>query len=227
MAWVATAIVATGAISAYSSSQAAGEASEASQAATAAQSASAAAELEFAKEQQARWDEIFGPTQDVLAEYYKNLDPEDVAAKNVQQIQTGYQDYQKQLDVSLAQRGMTDGGLSAELTSQAMYGTEMQKAQARADAPQEVAEQQMNFLGLGMGIAPSLQAGVQTAYGAEQAAYSSQYSAASAQQAQADASFSSAISGIGTGLVYFLPTSSSGPTADLICQTLEKPFHKV
>lgn len=208
---IAAAVVGGAVIGGVASNSASKRASSDAANATAAQAASASNELEFAKAQQARWDEVFGPTQDILSDYYNNLDPDTVAAKNVQNIQQGYQEYQKQIDTTLGQRGLEQSGLSAEITNQALYTNEMQKAQAISNAPQQVAEQQTNFLSLGMGIAPSLQSGVQSAYGAQQQVYNNQYSGAISRQNQADASFSSAMGSIGTGLGYFMPQTSSIP----------------
>lgn len=204
------AVVVGGALSAAASSRASSSAASSARYASDAQAQAAHEELMFAKEQQDRWDEVFGPTQDILAEYYNNLDPDDEAAKNVQNIQKGYQEYQQQLDTTLAQRGMGNSGLGAELTSQMSYQNEMQKAQERSLAPQRVAEQQAGFLGLGMGQAPSIQAGVHQAYGAQQQAYGQAASDFRNQQAQADASFANAIGGIGTGLGYFTQHSAVG-----------------
>ncbi len=224
MSGIATAVVVTGAVSAYASSQAAGSAADSQNAATAAGSRAAANELAFAKEQQDNWDEVFGPTQEILAEYHNNLDPRVEGNKQViegvQNLQKGYQEYQTQLDVNLSQRGMSQSGLGAELTSQAMYQNEMGKAQHTTDVrnniEQDIAGQQMNFLGLGMGIQPSINAGVQSAYGSQQSTANNQFNAATSQLNQANASFAGAISGIGTGLGYFLPGSSSVPSTSTV-----------
>ena len=190
MAWVA---VGTTAVAVGSQLYAADEQKKAMNDAANKQSAAAASELEFAKEQQAKWDEVFGPTQQNLAEYYNTLDPNDVAAQKVQSIQQGYQSYQENLDKQLAQRGLSQSGLSAETMGQGMYQAEQAKAQARLDAPREVAAAQAGFLGLGMGQQGATQSLMGQAYGNQQALASGQYNAAAGQ-------YGSAVQGIGSAV---------------------------
>ena len=183
-------------------------------------------QLQFQKDQQARWDEIFGPAQDHLAEYYNTLNPDDEAAKRVQGLQQAYQDYQQQLDTTLAQRGMSNSGLQAELTSNAMYQNERDKALVRADAPRMVAEQQAGFLGLGMGQAGILQQGMNSAYGNATNNYSNQMNMygqnrniALQQEAQANQSFGTAIGsgmmGLGYGMQNGFGASAGNPSGSL------------
>ena len=177
-------------------------------------------QLEFQKEQQARWEEVFGPTEDHLAEYYNTLDPNDEAAKRVQGLQQAYQKYQQQIDTTLAQRGLNQSGLQAELTNNAMYQNERDKALVRADAPRMVAEQQAGFLGLGMGQSGVLQQGMNNAYGNQINAYSNQMNMygnnrnlALQQQAQADQNFGKAIGAGMMGLGYGFSGGFGGGTS--------------
>ena len=186
------AIIGAGA-SIYSANKSSSAASNATDAA----SGASAAELAFARENQARWDEVFGPIQDNLAQYYNNLDPTSVAATNVVGIQQAYQESQKQIDVQLAQRGMSDSGLSADLMSKNLYSNEQSKAQARADAPQQVAAQQSSFLGLGMGLESSINSSISAAYQGQQATANNSYLAATQAQSAANTSMGQII-GSGT-----------------------------
>ena len=197
MSSAVTAVVGGALIGGYFSNQAADSAADSANNATGAASAASAAELAFAKENKARWDEVFGPTQDNLAKYYNNLDPTSVAAKNVVGIQQAYQESQKQIDVQLAQRGMSDSGLSAYLMSKNLYQSEQSKAQARIDAPQQVAAQQSSFLGLGMGLESSLNSSITSAYQGQQAAANNRYSSAIQAQSAANTSMGQII-GSGT-----------------------------
>lgn len=208
MAWVAVAVGGAAVVGAYASSQAASSAAESADAATAASAAASAAQLQFNKDQQARWDEVFGPTQDVLSEYYNNLDPNDVAATNVTAMQQAYQNTQQQLDKQLAQRGIGDSGLAASLSQNLMYQNEIGKAEARILAPQQVAQQQANFLGLGMGAEGALNSGMNSAFSNQINTASNSYNAAMAQQTQANASLSSSIGAAGSALGYFASTPS-------------------
>lgn len=206
--WIAGAVVVGAVAGAYASSEASSEASKSADKATAAGVAASDAQLQFNREQQARWDEIFGPTQDVLSEYYNNLDPNDVAATNVTAMQQAYQNTQQQLDKQLAQRGIGDSGLAASMGQNLMYQNEMGKAEARVLAPQQVAQQQTNFLGLGMGQGGALQAGMNSAFSNQINMASNSYNAAMNQQTQANASLSSSIGAAGSALGYFAGTPS-------------------
>jgi hypothetical protein len=186
------------------------KAGDAAEDATQASSEASAAELNFARENQARWDEVFGPIQDNLAKYYNNLDPNSVAATNVVGIQKAYQESQKQIDVQLAQRGMGNSGLSAELMSKNLYSNEQSKAQARLAAPKQVAAEQASFLGLGMGLESSLQASQQSAYQSMQANANNQYNAASQQEASANSSLGNVLgSGMKAYSYYNQPQATS------------------
>ena len=184
--------------------KAAGKASASADSATAAASKASEAELAFARENQARWDEVFGPTQDNLAKYYNNLDPNSVAATNVVGIQQAYQESQKQIDIQLAQRGMGNSGLSAELMSKNLYSNEQSKAQARADAPQQVAAQQSSFLGLGMGLESSLNSSIAAAYQGQQEIANSRYTSAIQAQSAANTSMGQIIGGSTQAMTSYL-----------------------
>ena len=184
--------------------KAAGKASASADSATAAASKASEAELAFARENQARWDEVFGPTQDNLAKYYNNLDPNSVAATNVVGIQQAYQESQKQIDIQLAQRGMGNSGLSAELMSKNLYSNEQSKAKARVDAPQQVAAQQSSFLGLGMGLESSLNSSIAAAYQGQQEIANSRYTSAIQAQSAANTSMGQIISGSTQALTSYL-----------------------
>lgn len=197
MPWAAAATVVVGVGSAISSNSSSKRAAASSEQAAMLNYALGMKELKYAQEQQAKWDSVFGPTQEILADYYNTLDSDTVAAQNVQALQTGHQKYQEKLDIQLAQRGMDNSGLQAELSAQGMYASERDKAQARVDAPGQVAEEQSNFLALGLGQQAGLQAGVQNAYGGLQSTANTQYNASTNQQNLADADFGAAIGGIG------------------------------
>ena len=190
MAWAAVGVaVVSGGVGMYQADQA----SRAQDKALKAQSAASAAELAFAKEQQAKWDATFGPIQENLSNYYQSLDPNDVAAQSVQAIQQSYQASTEQMNQQLAQRGMDTSGVGAELSMQGMFQSEAMKAQARQDAPRQVAEQQAGFLGLGLGQQGILQQGMQNAFQGQQNLAAQQYGAATN-------SYNQAIGGINSGI---------------------------
>ena len=222
---IAAAVVGGAVIGGVASNKAASKAADAQNQSTAAAQQAATSELEFAKAQQAGWDEVFGPTQDILAEYYNTLDPDDVAAKQVQEIQKGYQNTQVQLDKALAQRGMGQSGLAAETMSQAMYQTEQQKAVARSSAPAQVAGQQMGFLQLGLNQAQGINQATSAALGSQTALAIGLQGQATQQSAAADAAYSKSIGNISTAVGqgfqtwYNTPNSAISPYSTIPAST--------
>lgn len=108
-------------------------------------------QLAFDKQRYADWKAVYGPLQEDLGTYYKNLTGGELSAKHIESIQMESQLAQQQIDQSLAQRGISGGGLEASLTNQNIFSTSMQKAAARASGDQMANEQKMNFLNLGIG----------------------------------------------------------------------------
>ena len=108
-------------------------------------------ELAFQREQYNDWKSVYGPLQEDLGTYFKNLTGDNLAAQQITQIQAGSQEAQRRTDQVLAQRGLTGSGLEAQALMQNTFGTEMQKASVRANKEQLAAQQQMAFLGLGLG----------------------------------------------------------------------------
>lgn len=119
--------------------------------ASAASTAMTKEQLDFDKQRYEDWKAIYGPLQEDLGTYYKNLTGSTLSAKHVESIQMESQLAQQQIDQTLAQRGISGGGLEASLTSQNTFGAGMQKAAARASGDQMANEQKMNFLNLGLG----------------------------------------------------------------------------
>lgn len=146
-AWLgAAAAVGSAAISSSAASSAAD-----AQSAAAAESAQVQREqLEFQKKQYNDWKEIYGPLQESQAEYYKNLTGKELTGRELEQIQRAGQAANTQIEQSLAQRGMGESGLLADLTNQNIYNTEMQKALSRASAPERAALEKNKFLALGL-----------------------------------------------------------------------------
>ena len=117
-------------------------------------------QLDFQKKQYEDWENIFGPIQDNLSSYYKNMSPDSIASLGIQNIEQSYIQSRQNLDTQLAKRGITNSGATAAgLTS--LENTRMLgKAEVRTNAPQQVAQQQLGFLSAGLGLQPSLQQGI-------------------------------------------------------------------
>ena len=113
-----------------------------------------AAELEFAKQQYADWQKTFGNIEDTLATYYETLTPDTYASMGLQAAEKERSIALERINQNLAQRGLTGSGLEQSAIMQTELGTAEQKATVRANAPAEVAKQQLSFLSLGYGQNP-------------------------------------------------------------------------
>ncbi len=98
---------------------------------------------------EARWQGVFGATEKILADYYNSLDANDIKAQRVNVVQAEYQKANELVEQELAQRGMSDSGLSAELMAQGQYLNAMNKSTVTQGVEQEIADHQQSFLQLG------------------------------------------------------------------------------
>jgi len=108
-------------------------------------------QLAFQRAQYNKWQDIYGPLQEDLGTYFKNLNGEDVTAKKLQAVQQESQAAQHNIDQSLAQRGLGTSGLEAQALTQNSINTANSRANIRANQDQAAALQKMQFLGLGLG----------------------------------------------------------------------------
>lgn len=127
----------------------------ASKRATKAANNSAAAELDFAKKQYQDWQDIFGPVERNLSDYYNNLTPDYIASVGMQNVEAERGKALDRVNQSLAQRGLLGSGLEAAAIGDIELGAAEQKAQVRSDAPHQVAQQKLGFLSLGYGQNPA------------------------------------------------------------------------
>lgn len=148
MSGVATAIAGSAVLGAVVSSNAAGKATDAA-------SKASQSELAFNQQRYDDWKEVYGPIQDNLSDYYSNLSPDMYEAQGLEAFNAEYQKAQDAVATSLAQRGITDSGLSAQLEQQGAISAAQSRAAIRMDAPAKVAELQSNFLQIGLGQDPS------------------------------------------------------------------------
>lgn len=108
-------------------------------------------QLEFQKSQYNDWKNIYGPLQEDLGTYFKNLTGDKLAAQQIEAIQRESQQAQTNVDQQLAQRGLSQSGLQAEAIMRNQLTSSMAKANARANSDQLAANQKIGFLGLGLG----------------------------------------------------------------------------
>lgn len=168
---IETAIIGAATVGALSSSKSAKSASKASSAATASADAAAklqyeasAEQLAFQKQQYDDWQSIFGPIQDNLSSYYKNLSSDTVASLGIQNIEKQYMQSRTNLDTALAKRGITNSGATVAGLTQLESARMLGKAEVQANAPAQTAAQQLGFLSVGLGQQSSLQQGISNSY---------------------------------------------------------------
>jgi len=154
-------------------------------------------QMAWQREQQAQWDDIYGPVEANLSEYYQNLTPERFEAIGVQATAQSFQGLQEQLKEQLAQRGISGSGIEAQGITDLTIAQAQQEASVRAGAEQQVAQQQQGFLSLGLGQRGQLQQGMQTAFSQQQQVGQQQYGAAAAQLQYARGSEQQAWAGLG------------------------------
>lgn len=171
MSVVAAAVVGSAALGAYTSSQSAKASSESANAATA--SADAAAQLQykisseqlaFSKQQYDDWQSIYGPIQDNLSSYYKNLSSDSIASLGIQSIEKEYSRSSQLLEQTLAKRGITNSGATTQGVTQLESARMLGRAEVQANAPMVAAQQKQGFLSIGLGVQQNAVSGINTAY---------------------------------------------------------------
>ena len=208
---VGAVIVAGGAAyAANESSKASKEAAEAQRYAVDESAGISRAQLEFQMQQYDDWQSIFGDIQQNLSKYYNTMTPETQAAVGLQSIQQEYQKSRDNLQRQLAQRGISNSGVMAEGLTQLDMSRALSSANTRAQAPQQVAQQQASFLGLGLGQQGALQAGISSAYGQQVQLFSNQAGMYGQQAAMAGQGMGQAIGAIGNVAGQFIGAGGFG-----------------
>lgn len=115
----------------------------------------AQAQLDFAMEQYNDWEAVFGPVQDILSEYYSNLTPELIEAQGLEEFELEKEAQMGYLRETLAQRGIATSGIAAEAETQAALASASTRARIRAEAPMKAAQQQAEFLRIGLNQNPA------------------------------------------------------------------------
>jgi len=206
---VGAAVVSAGAAiySAYESGEQADQAQSSQEQAMAQQQAIADEQMAYQQELRSQWDQTFGSVERNLSDYYNNLSPEKLTTAGVQANQESFQAVQKQLQQTLAQRGISGTGVEAQGLTQLAVSQAQQDANVRVNAPQQVAQQQQGFYSLGIPQKQAIQGGINSAYGSQMGVqqgaynhYSNQYN--QAQQAQ-NAAYGSLANVVGQTAAYY------------------------
>lgn len=108
-------------------------------------------ELQFQKDQYAYWKGIYGDFQENLANYFTNLDVNDVVALGLEAQQKEFQQAKADVKRTMAQRGFSGSGVDTATTAAMTMHNAEARAKIRAAAPKEVKDQQLEFLKTGIG----------------------------------------------------------------------------
>ena len=189
MSWGLTAVAGATLVGAGMQSRSASKATDAAQQASAEQ-------LAFQREQYEDWQEIYGPLQENLADYYSDLTPEFYEAIGLQNYEQELQQSMADIERSIAQSNLTDkSGVEQSLLAQAELAGAEERADIRLQAERATQEDKTRFLQIGLGQNPAPSLGQTLA----QRSATTQQIATQQQQAAGQAT-GQAVQAIGTAL---------------------------
>lgn len=167
---------------------------------------SEATQVAFAQEQYDDWQEVYGPIQTNLSTYYSSLSPEYYEVQGLEAFEKEQTRANTQLDETLAQRGITDSGIAAQIETEQALSSAETRAQIRTQAPAVAAEEKLRFLQVGLGQSPGAALSQTLAQRTASASERSLQSDIAAGQAAG-----SAVTAVGTALAGYTAT----PTPNL------------
>ena len=150
--------------------------SEAQDAATDAQNA----QIALQREQYERWQEIYGPVEENLADFYGKLTPAQLLQPGIQKLNEEQVVNMNNLKRQFAQDDLSRGA-QTEMKQDLAMDYARERAAIRARAPLAVAEAQSQFLGIGKGIVNPYSSSLSNALGNQattQSNLASQYGSA-------------------------------------------------
>lgn len=108
-------------------------------------------QLDFAKAQYEHVMDVYGPVEQNLSEYYSSLTPEQYKTQGLDAYDEQFKSARSAYETQMAQRGLTGSGIEAEgLLSQQMQGAQA-RANIAATSDQQWAQDQLSWLGVGLG----------------------------------------------------------------------------
>lgn len=166
-------------------------------------------QLQLYKDELDNFQSVFGDVQQNLKNYYSGLSADSVAAKDIQNLEVEFNRVNTQLNQQLAQRGLTGSGAAVAANTALASNLATNRAEARSNAAQKVANQQLGWYSLGTQQKQAALAGLSGAYGQAMqgqsnlaSIYGQQASNAANAATQSFANVGSTITNaIGTGIV--------------------------
>lgn len=122
-------------------------------------------QLAFMKEQYADWKAVYGDVQTNLGTYYKNLTPEKITALGLENQQREFQIASAEVDKMFAQKGIAPtSGMAVHTKATATFQNAEARAKIRSSAEQDVADEKLKFLGVGLGQGAQMLGTISNAY---------------------------------------------------------------
>ena len=106
-------------------------------------------QFEIAKQDRDKWNRLYGPIEQNLADFYQDLTPDYFAAQGLEAYQKDFQQQQEQLQEFYNVNGI-ESGVQADLQTKSSLQAARDKSKIRADAPFKVQEMKSKFLSLGL-----------------------------------------------------------------------------
>lgn len=110
--------------------------------------------LAFEQERIDEWEATYGTVEDQLANYYETLSPTLRITQGLEAFEKEKERGMKQLNETLAQRGIDRSGMAAQIETQVAVDSAEERARIRAAAPMEVAKEKLGFLNTGIARDP-------------------------------------------------------------------------
>lgn len=121
-------------------------------------------QIQFAREQYADWKSIYGDIQTNLGEFYKQYGEDKIMSLGLNAQQKEYQVAKAEVQKNLAQRGLKNSGIEADILATGEFNNANARANIRATAKDQAAERKLAFLGIGLGQGANFLGGVNSAY---------------------------------------------------------------
>lgn len=106
--------------------------------------------VEFAKQQQQKFEQIYGPIESKLADFYSNLDANEMANLQISDLRANLQQVKNSIDKSMALRGLNFSALAIKAKTDLEYKAALQEAKIREESKYKVAGMQQDFYKLGL-----------------------------------------------------------------------------
>ena len=157
LGWGSLALGAAGLYNSYSQGKA-------SEKAGAASNEIAKEQLAMAQADRARYKNIYGSLEKNLSDYYTTLTPHKAIDLGLSRYEPQFQEAKKNNEANLAQRGLTGSGIAAESAMKMNMQAASDKANIINNAEKTARNEQLGFLGVGLGQGNIASQNVNNAY---------------------------------------------------------------